>query len=560
MYAVSKGSFNGARLSSFEILYADSCRSLGTTDITIVDFDLDGRRVYLIDTPGFDDTNNPDTETLRVIATYLGVSHAQGVGIHGIIYLHAIDDNRVGGSKQRNLDMFKALCGPGTYAHTTIATTMWSKTGTNLKDIETVANREAQLKYDPSFFQGILAQGARMFRHAHDQSPQDSARGIVRHVVNQSMSSPIPLLIQRELVDEKKPLEDTEAGKVLSMELREATVAFRQQVEQLHAEMQTLLITRDKKHEEEISAARENLRDEIQKRQEEVRTMAVTVDEMRQEEAALLEARFNQVEQQLRDELALQQAELTGMRRLLEEQRQKAAQYAQQLQRQRAEQDAQERSRETLEIQRRERDLFLREREAQEQKRREEEILQRAQDTHAQQRREWEQLGQARETLRLESERIRRQNEQLQQDYYDIDDEWEQLFHDQRTHHEAQQRQQGYRPKPTTKPKPKPKRPHAPESHRNSRHEDEERFQQQQLLHTKRQEELMELERRLREKETAFQYTVQKQQTARAKKSAYIQAVTTGIAGGTFFHTPLRYETTDSSCFTGLAGGLCIVQ
>ena len=35
------------------------------------EFELDGRRVVLIDTPGFDDTNITDTEVLNSIAAFL---------------------------------------------------------------------------------------------------------------------------------------------------------------------------------------------------------------------------------------------------------------------------------------------------------------------------------------------------------------------------------------------------------------------------------------------------------------------------------------------------------
>ena len=38
------------------------------------EFILDGRRVVLIDTPGFDDTNKSDTDVLKLIAAFLGES------------------------------------------------------------------------------------------------------------------------------------------------------------------------------------------------------------------------------------------------------------------------------------------------------------------------------------------------------------------------------------------------------------------------------------------------------------------------------------------------------
>lgn len=37
-------------------------------------FDLDGRRVVLVDTPGFDDTSRSDTDVLNTIALFLSTS------------------------------------------------------------------------------------------------------------------------------------------------------------------------------------------------------------------------------------------------------------------------------------------------------------------------------------------------------------------------------------------------------------------------------------------------------------------------------------------------------
>ena len=34
-------------------------------------FDLDGRKIILIDTPGFDDTNKSEVEILKLIADFL---------------------------------------------------------------------------------------------------------------------------------------------------------------------------------------------------------------------------------------------------------------------------------------------------------------------------------------------------------------------------------------------------------------------------------------------------------------------------------------------------------
>ena len=46
-----------------------------TAEVEVADeFILDGRRVFLIDTPGFDDTNASDAEILEKIAAFLAVT------------------------------------------------------------------------------------------------------------------------------------------------------------------------------------------------------------------------------------------------------------------------------------------------------------------------------------------------------------------------------------------------------------------------------------------------------------------------------------------------------
>ena len=46
-----------------------------TAEVQLSDeFGLDGRRVVLIDTPGFDDTSKSDTEILEIIAAFLATT------------------------------------------------------------------------------------------------------------------------------------------------------------------------------------------------------------------------------------------------------------------------------------------------------------------------------------------------------------------------------------------------------------------------------------------------------------------------------------------------------
>ncbi|KAH7336127.1 P-loop containing nucleoside triphosphate hydrolase protein [Rhexocercosporidium sp. MPI-PUGE-AT-0058] len=69
----------------------------------------DGRTIYLIDTPGFDDTNRSDTAILGEIADWLAETYNFDIKFSGIIYLHRITDTRVGGSGMKNIQVRKEL-------------------------------------------------------------------------------------------------------------------------------------------------------------------------------------------------------------------------------------------------------------------------------------------------------------------------------------------------------------------------------------------------------------------------------------------------------------------
>lgn len=60
--------------SGDDLLVGAGLRSC-TNDVQICrPFELDGRRVTLVDTPGFDDTTKSDTDVLAMIAAFLTAS------------------------------------------------------------------------------------------------------------------------------------------------------------------------------------------------------------------------------------------------------------------------------------------------------------------------------------------------------------------------------------------------------------------------------------------------------------------------------------------------------
>ncbi|KAG9088090.1 hypothetical protein FS749_002422 [Ceratobasidium sp. UAMH 11750] len=191
-------------------------------------FQINGREVQLVDTPGFDDTELSDTEILQRISGYLSTTYEKGVKLTGIIYLHRITDPRMGGISRRTFQVFRELCGQRSLSNVLIVTTMWSDPPNNPQ-----IKRERQLKEDVRYYQPALQAGAQMARCLRKDAA--SAREIVRMVVDKN---PVVMKVQEELVDEKKGFYTTGAAQVLGKEL---------------VEMQ-------KRHEEEMNVVKEELR------------------------------------------------------------------------------------------------------------------------------------------------------------------------------------------------------------------------------------------------------------------------------------------------------------
>jgi len=60
----------------------------GTSEVTVIPCTLpNGTKLFLVDTPGFDDTYKTDTEILREVAGWLTVAYQSKIELTGIIYL-----------------------------------------------------------------------------------------------------------------------------------------------------------------------------------------------------------------------------------------------------------------------------------------------------------------------------------------------------------------------------------------------------------------------------------------------------------------------------------------
>jgi hypothetical protein len=173
---------------------------------------IGGTKVILIDTPGFDDPRQTDSQILEKISRLLSAMYHLKVNLKGVIYLHRITDVRFPRSAVKTLDIFKEICGEIALKNVVLATTRW-------KGVKERDGVQRELNLCEHFWKDMLDKGSRMVRYHGDG---DSAKGIIAGLIGKNT---LVLDLQRELIEHRKPLNQTKAGKLVSEDntgLREA--------------------------------------------------------------------------------------------------------------------------------------------------------------------------------------------------------------------------------------------------------------------------------------------------------------------------------------------------
>ncbi|KAI5988357.1 P-loop containing nucleoside triphosphate hydrolase protein [Pisolithus albus] len=175
------------------------------------------RNIVLVDTPGFDDTFMTDVQVLQRIADWLNSTYKKNVKLSGILYLHRISDNRVGGTPLRNYRMFNELCGKDNFKNVILVTSMW-----DVVTEEVGSAREQELRVD--FWKAMIALGSTTHRF---EGTTESAWKIINSLSVPPLASRRPLQIQWEMVDKHIPLHRTAAGRTVLESLSDLMSSFK---------------------------------------------------------------------------------------------------------------------------------------------------------------------------------------------------------------------------------------------------------------------------------------------------------------------------------------------
>ncbi|KAI1201686.1 hypothetical protein F5X97DRAFT_10803 [Nemania serpens] len=265
--------------------------------------------VRLIDTPGFDDSDRSDASVLKDVSRWLGEKYRQQILLHGVIYLHRITDMRMQMSSWRSLRALKSVCGKDALRNVYLATTMWEKLASEAEGLE----REARL-LEPKYWGDMEKQGCKIQRLQNNAS---SASALVQRIIDGSQ--PMVLQIQRELVDEGKNLDETNAGRELKMEITREREKIQADKEDMRRDLEDAQLLK-----EEDAKKLQSLEEQVRKKDADIESLQSTSQERRQEKARYMsekQALIKEIETRrvLDDERELQAVETKDALEKLEE-------------------------------------------------------------------------------------------------------------------------------------------------------------------------------------------------------------------------------------------------
>ena len=242
------------------------------------------RTVYLVDTPGFDDTNRSDTDVLREIAGWLNASYNNRVLLHGIIYLHRIADVRMQGSAKKNLLMFKKLCGEDALRKVVLVTTMWDKVLPREAEL-----REKELIDTPEFWGFMVLKGSVTYRH--DNTVESAVQIIERLTLDDSTMT---LDLQNQMVNQNQALDETAAGKALKSDLIKEREKWAAQLKEAQEQIQEAIRRRDAESEQALQEVKKDFITRMERLERDNKRLHVDAERLHTERAERLERALEQ--------------------------------------------------------------------------------------------------------------------------------------------------------------------------------------------------------------------------------------------------------------------------
>ena len=157
-----------------------------------------------------------------------------------------------------------------------LATTMWENVSTADGNA-----REAELKNTAEFWGDMIKEQSAVYRHTDDYH---SAMNIISHILNKNSTTVLGL--QKELVDERKALDDTEAGREVERDMIKQRELYERRLLETREEMKEAIAQKDKKLIEQIAKEQEAFQDKIDAAEQGRKDMQIKMEELIKEKGA----------------------------------------------------------------------------------------------------------------------------------------------------------------------------------------------------------------------------------------------------------------------------------
>jgi hypothetical protein len=307
---------------------SDSYYLTVTTQIEIYQCnDVELGSFWLVDTPGFNDTNLTEVEVLQRIAVWLDRAYRQHIALTGLLYLHSITQPRASGSIVNSFTWFRQICGQRAFRKVSLVTTFWDKVPEVLSAGDAV-NRETQYK-GTEYWGSMIDMGAGLERH---DDTVDSARNIVRNaILRRTNDDPDTfLLFQMEIGREHRRLDDTSVGRNMSEYQERQQQTFTVELDRIGRELRQQMEALDEQHRRELEdrwarfeQERARIREQQRLLQTDVETLNRNFERLEREATERRDTELRAREDALARQLRLER-EIRQVERLQQEHRENA--------------------------------------------------------------------------------------------------------------------------------------------------------------------------------------------------------------------------------------------
>ena len=187
--------------------------------------------------------------------------------------------------------MFKKLCGDKSLGSVVLVTSWWSKV-----DPATGMNREKQLMTTKEFWGGMIEKGSKVIQH---DGSRESAKNIVKYLVERS--KPIVLDIQRQMVEEHKTLDQTDAGLEVGGELVRQREHFEKQLKDAQEDIKEAIKQKDEESAAQLKITQRDFAAKIKKVEDDQKALKVTHEQAQRQLEQENQRKREELKQKLHD-------------------------------------------------------------------------------------------------------------------------------------------------------------------------------------------------------------------------------------------------------------------